>query len=414
MGDDVQQTTCCIVGAGPAGAVLALILARCGIPVTLLEAHNDFDRDFRGDTIHPSVLEIMDELGLAERLLQLPHTKLHTFGFRSAQGAVPLVDFRRLKTRFPYIMMVPQVRFLEFITTEAKRYPCFRLVVGARAEALVEAQGVVRGVRYRGGDGWHDVRALLTVAADGRFSRLRQLAGFKPIKTSPPMDVLWFRMPRRKRDSDDGVMGRAGPGGLLILLDRGDEWQVGFVILKGTYHDVRARGLDALRRSIVDVAPDLADEVAHLTEWQQVSLLSVESSRLSRWYRPGLLLIGDAAHVMSPIGGVGINYAIQDAVVAANVLARCLQSGRLRLSELAAVQRQREWPTRAIQAVQAFGGQQVIAAALASASTFSLPPIVRFLLRIPVLRDIPARAVGFGLWPVHTGRALRSLMTEPP
>src|ERR671932_690891 len=269
---DVQQTSCCIVGGGPAGAVLALLLARQGIPVKLLEVHKDFDREFRGDTIHPSVMEIMDQLGLAERLLELPHTKVHRLTVQTPENTATLADFSHLKTKYPYITVLPQVKFLEFITTEAKRSPNFPLVMGANVQELIEEDGVIRGIRYRGHGGWHEVRSPLVVGADGRFSRLRQLAGFEPIKTSTPMDVLWFR--------------------------------------------------------------------------------SVESSRLPRWYRPGLLLIGDAAHVMSPVGGVGINYAIQDAVVAANVLAEPLRRGQLGTAPLVGVQLARELPTRFIQALQ--------------------------------------------------------------
>jgi 2-polyprenyl-6-methoxyphenol hydroxylase-like FAD-dependent oxidoreductase len=398
---DVHDTTVCIVGAGPGGAVLALLLARRGIPVTLLEAHDDFDREFRGDTLHPSVLEIMDQLGLAERLHQLPHTKLHRLALQSAAGPFQIADFTRLNTRFPYIMMVAQPTFLEFITTEAQRYPGFRLLMRARVEALVEQNGVVRGVRFRGGDGWHEVRALLTVAADGRFSRIRHLLGLEPIKTSPPMDVLWFRLPRPAGSSSGIVMGRIGQGQILILLDRSDHWQVGYAFPKGRYQQLHAGGVEALRQRVADLAPDLADPVEHLQSWKQVSLLSVESSRLPRWYRPGLLLIGDAAHVMSPVGGVGINYAIQDAVVAANLLAEPLRAGRLRVSQLAAVQRQREWPTRIIQALQAALAQQVLGPALDPSQPFKPPALLRLLLSVPFLRDLPARLIAFGVWPAR-------------
>ncbi len=296
---DVKQTTCCIVGGGPGGAVLALLLARAGIAVTLLEAHEDFDRDFRGDTLHPSVLEIMDELGLAERLLQLRHSKLHTATFMTPNGALTVADFRRLPTRFPYIALLPQADFLKFITDEAKRYPNFQLLMGASAQELVQEEGAVKGIRYRAHDGWHELRALLTVGADGRSSHVRRLAGFVPIKTSPPMDILWFRLPRLPADHE-GIMARVGRGHLLIMLDRLDQWQVGYVILKGTSQQVHAAGLDALRKSIVETVPELADRVQELKDWKQVAVLNVESSRVPRWYLPGLLLIGDAAHVMSP------------------------------------------------------------------------------------------------------------------
>jgi 2-polyprenyl-6-methoxyphenol hydroxylase-like FAD-dependent oxidoreductase len=394
---DVQQTTCCVVGGGPAGVMLALLLARKGIAATLLEAHKDFDRDFRGDTIHPAVLEILDQLGLAEPLLQLPHGEVRSLQIISSRGATRIADFGGLKTRFPYIMMLPQVRFLEFITREAARYPSFRLVLGANVQRLLEEDGVTRGVRYRGGDDeWHEVRAVLTVAADGRFSKVRTLAGMEPVKTSPPMDVVWFRLPRKPGDPHDAAQAVVGGGHLVVLLDRGDEWQMGYVILKGTYHQLHAEGVQALRRGLVERVPWLADRVEVLKDWKQVSVLSVESSRLRQWYRPGLLLIGDAAHVMSPVGGVGINYAIQDAVEAANILSRPLRNGNVSMSELAAVQKRREWPTRAIQSFQSFIQKRVIGTALDESAPFRLPLVLRFLLRFPYLRDLPARLIAFG------------------
>jgi 2-polyprenyl-6-methoxyphenol hydroxylase-like FAD-dependent oxidoreductase len=397
---DTIETTCCIVGAGPGGAVLALLLARQGISVTLLEAHEDFDRDFRGDTIHPSVLHIMDELGLADRLLQLRHSKIHQAAFATPNGPITLADFRRVEDKFPFIAMLPQVQFLEFITTEAKRYPSFRLLMGASVQDLIEEDGFVRGVRYRSPDGWHEVRATLTVGADGRSSRIRRLAGFEPMKTSPPMDILWFRIPRVEGDPE-GVLGHFGRGHALVLLDRLDEWQVGFVIMKGSYSQVRAAGLDALRRSIADLLIEFPDRIEHLKDWKQIAVLSVESSRVPRWYAPGLLLIGDAAHVMSPVGGVGINYAIQDAVVASNVLSKPLRMRKIALEELREVQRQREWPVKVIQWIQSQLQKRIIAAALKSDKPLQLPSFMRLILRIPVVRDLPARILAFGVRRVH-------------
>jgi len=395
-----EETTCCIVGAGPAGAVLALLLARKGIPVVLLEEHMDFDRDFRGDTIHPSVMQIMEELGLADRLLQLDHTKVYTLPVQTARGTVTLADFRRLKTRYPYIAMIPQARFLEFITAEAKRYPSFRLVMGARVEKLMEEDGYIHGVHYRGQDGWHEVRAVLTVAADGRFSRVRKLAGFEPVKTAPPMDVLWFRLPRRPEDSMEST-GRLVQGHILVMLNRGEEWQMGYVIPKGGYQQIHAAGLEKLRQVVAELLPEFADRVEYIKEWKQVSVLSVESSRLRRWYRPGLLLIGDAAHVMSPIAGVGINYAIQDATVAANVLSDDLRAGKLPLRDLAEVQRKREWPTRMIQGFQNIMQGQVLTKVLKSDEPLTISPFLLFLLRLPGIRVLPAKFIGIGPWPAH-------------
>lgn len=401
----VSRTTCCVVGGGPGGAVLALLLARKGVAVTLLEAHPDFDREFRGDTLHPSVMEIMDQLGLAERLLKLRHSKVRNFTLQTAGGPFTPVDFSRLRTKYPYITVMPQKDFLEFITEETARYPNFRLVMGARVRELVEEAGVVRGVRYEGEDGTHEVRAVLTVGADGRGSRVRKLAGFEPVKTSPPMDVLWFKLPREEGDPE-GIVGRIGRGRIGVMLDRRDYWQSGYVIPKGTFPELRHKGIETLRREYAGLIPEFAGRVDHLEDWRQVSLLSVESSRCERWYRPGLLLIGDAAHVMSPVGGVGINYAIQDAVVAGNLLTEPLTESRRRLvnlpaRRLAAVQRRRELPVRAIQAAQALVQRRVLAPSLGSDTPFTPPLPLRLALRLPVVRGIPARVVGFGFWPVR-------------
>ena len=396
----VQQTTCCIVGSGPAGAVLALLLARQGIPVILLEEHLDFDRDFRGDTIHPSVMQILDEIGLADRVLELRHSKVYGIPIKTAQESVTLADLRRLKTRFPYVLMIPQAHFLEFITDEAKRYPNFLLVMGARVEKLVEEDGEVRGVYYRGQNGWHEVRASLTVATDGRFSRVRRLAGLEPIKTAAPMDVLWFRLPRFPSDPEESDF-RISGGHLLVILNRYDYWQVGYIIPKGGYQEIRSVGLDALRREIARIVPAWADRLETLREWKQIPVLSVESNRLPRWYRPGLLLIGDAAHVMSPVGGVGINYAIQDAVVAANVLSDKLKAGKVSMRDLAEVQRRREWPTRIVQGFQSLMQKQMLGRVLTSDKPFTIPLFLRVLLRLPGVRSLPARFIALGIWPVH-------------
>lgn len=401
--DAVTETTCCIVGGGPAGAVLALLLARQGIDVILLEGHLDFEREFRGDTLHPSVMEILDELNLAEPLLQLRHTKINTFGMQTRQGIIPLKLWFG-KTKFPYITVMAQSRFLEFITTESKRYPNFHLLMGAKVEALIEEEGVVRGVRYRTKKGLHDIRAGLVVGADGRFSQLRKLAGFEPIKTAPPIDILWFRLSRRENDLLESLDARIGNGLFLVFINRFDYWQVGCVIPKGGYQHLREAGVPSLRDSMARTVPTLKDRVAELQAWNQIAVLSVESSRLKQWYKPGLLFIGDAAHVMSPAGGVGINYAIADAVVASNVLGPKLSMALpIMERDLAQVQRQRELPTRVVQAFQWFLQKVAfIRAKQANTSSATVPlPVARLLTKIPWLTALPARFIGFGLWAPH-------------
>jgi len=406
---DVQQTTCCVVGGGPAGAVLALLLARQGISVVLLEAHADFDRDFRGDTLHPSILEVLDEIGLADRLLALPHAKVSVATAPTPAGPVQILDLHRLKTRFPFIAMMPQTRFLEFITAEAQRYPNFSMVFGANVHELIEESGTVRGVRYQGHDGWHEVRALLTIGADGRFSKVRKLAGFAAVTTSPPMDVLWLRVSKHPEEVG-GIMGRFGSGALLVELDRGAQWQLGYIVRKGSYKQVQAAGIEALRQSIATIAPELADRVGEVQDWKDVALLSVASDRLKRWWKPGLLLIGDAAHVMSPAGGNGINYAVMDAVATANILTEPLKAGNVQPKDLAAVQRRRAWPTRIIQAIVSGIQDRVINRALDPSAAVQLPLVLRlpFIRNLPLIRDFPPRLIGFGIRREHVDPALRA------
>lgn len=396
--DPSQETDCCIVGGGPGGMMLGLLLARRGVKVTVLEAHKDFDREFRGDTLHPSVLEILDQIGLTEGVHRLSQNKIYGPTLQTSGRAFSPVDFRRLNTRFPYILLVPQVKFLEFLAAEAKRYPSFRLRMVANVTSLIEGEFGVDGVRYQSTDGWHEVRARLTIGADGRFSKIRQLAGLDIIKTSPPMDILWFRLPHLPSDEhSDRIRGGFGGGRLLAVFDRGDYWQVAYAINKGQYQQVRAAGMEALRKSIVEIEPTFAKHVESLADWHQCSLLAVESSRCPVWHKPGLLLIGDAAHVMSPVGGVGINYAVQDAVVAANVLTFPLLNREVHERDLAEVQSQREWPTRIIQKLQSIVQTRLIASALQNQSNMIVPRWLRLYFKIPVLRDIPARILAFGV-----------------
>jgi 2-polyprenyl-6-methoxyphenol hydroxylase-like FAD-dependent oxidoreductase len=311
------------------------------------------------------------------------------------------MDFSRLKTRFPFIALMPQAQFLEYLIGEARDFPSFQIVMAASVQELVDEGGVVRGVRYRGRDGWHELRSDLVVGADGRFSAVRRLSGLPPaIATSPPMDILWFRLPRRP-DDPEGLVASFGSGRPLILLDRGEQWQVGYIIPKGTYQRIHAAGLAELRRSIADLSPLLADRVGELEDWKQVSLLSVASDRLPLWYRPGLLLIGDAAHVMSPVGGNGINYAVQDAVAAANLLAGPLRSKTLSVDHLAAVQHRRARPVRITQAIVTLMQNLVLRRILDAQKPVEPPAILRILPRLPLVPDLMARWLAFGLAPEH-------------
>jgi 2-polyprenyl-6-methoxyphenol hydroxylase-like FAD-dependent oxidoreductase len=424
----LERTTCCIVGGGPGGMMLALLLARKGIAVTLLEAHRDFDRQFRGDTLHPAILEILDQIGLADKLHRLPHVKWYGPTFLAADGPFTPIDLRRLKTRFPYIMLIPQEIFLNFLADEARQYPHFHLVLGANVQRLVEQDGAVRGVSYRAGDGWHEVRADLTIGADGRFSRVRHLDGLRSVALSPPLELLWFRLPRLATDplEFDALLAaiRAAPliiirgegdtavgfarwakNCILLAFNRVDHWQVGYFFPAGSYQKLRAAGLEAFRRAISGLEPRLARHVESLTDWHQLAPLSVAFSRCRRWYRPGLLVIGDAAHVMTPAAGAGIKYAIEDAVVAANVLSVPLAARQVTVRHLAAVQRQREWPVRFIQAAGALAQRTLLPVAFRfprdGQRQLRVPRLLRWIFRVPIVRDLPARMVAIGLWRVR-------------
>jgi 2-polyprenyl-6-methoxyphenol hydroxylase-like FAD-dependent oxidoreductase len=408
-----MSTICCIAGGGPAGMMLAHLLARSGIEVVVLEKHADFLRDFRGDTIHPSTLEIMHELGLIDEFLKLPHQKVSKLSGQIGNNRIMAADFSKLPVRYPYVVFMPQWDFLDFLAKQSERYPQFRLLMRAEATGLIEEGGRVVGVNAVTDEGPLAVRAQLVVGADGRHSTIRKSSGLTVEDLGAPMDVLWFSLPRIPSDPEDTI-GRFEPGVIFVNINRGDHWQCGLVIAKGSVDAVHRAGLPAFRSKVGELAPFLADRTERITSFDDVKLLTVSVDRLRRWYRDGLLCIGDAAHAMSPVGGVGINLAIQDAVATANILEGPLKKGKVTPSELAAVQKRRLWPTRATQAGQIFIEKRVIASLLGAGGFGSAdpaaareldgtrPPLpVRLLTRFPVLQRIPARLIGLGVRPEH-------------
>jgi 2-polyprenyl-6-methoxyphenol hydroxylase-like FAD-dependent oxidoreductase len=380
--------------------MLGYLLARAGVDVTVFEKHGDFLRDFRGDTIHPSILEILEQIGLAERFLKLPHSEISTVMGRTAAGDQVEFSLKRIPSRYRFIALVPQWDFLEFLTREAARFPTFRLARNAEVVDLLQRDGIVHGVRYRDQKGDHELEALLTVGADGRASATRSAAKLPMVEASPAMDVMWFRISRRPEEPV-AIAGRLGAGRILVMIDRGDYWQVAYVIAKGTAEKVRAAGLDAFRADVSRVAPDIADRVGEIRDWDQVKLLTVKADRLLRWHLPGYLAIGDAAHAMSPVGGLGINVAIQDAVTAANVLWKPLRDGEVRESDLARVQKEREFPVKLLQGFQAFVQDRFLKPTLDQKRPPTVPFALRLISHTPILRDLPGRFVALGIRRPH-------------
>ena len=391
---------CCIASGGPAGMILGLLLARAGVAVRVLEKHADFLRDFRGDTIHPSTLEVMHELGILEEFLQRPHQEVRTLGAQVGDVFLQVADFEHLPTHCRFVALMPQWDFLNFIAEHAKRYPGFQLEMEAEATALIEEGGRVTGLRAETPQGGLTVHADLVVGADGRHSIVREKAGLEITNLGAPMDVLWMRLSRRSGDPGQ-TLGRVDTGRIFVMLNREDYWQCAYVIPKGGFDQIRQSGLALFRDEIVRLAPYLRDRVGELTDWSDIKLLTVTVDRLRVWHRPGLLCIGDAAHAMSPIGGVGINLAIQDAVAAANILAPRLRQGAPSDEDLRAVQRRREFPTRATQQLQLFIQNRVVGRVLESTERLSPPLALRLLDQWALLRRIPARLVGLGFRPEH-------------
>jgi 2-polyprenyl-6-methoxyphenol hydroxylase-like FAD-dependent oxidoreductase len=394
-------TTCCIAGGGPAGMVLGFLLARAGIEVFVLEKHADFFRDFRGDTIHPSTFELMHELNLLEDFLRVPHQQLLQIGAAVDDFRVTVADFSHLPVRCKFVGLMPQWDFLNFIAEKAKAYPQFHLHMESEVTDLLIENGHVAGVRAKTREGDREFRAGLTVGADGRHSIVRAEAGFEVLDLGAPIDVLWMRVSRLPNDPEQ-TLGRFRTGKLLVTINRGDYWQCAYVIPKGGFAAIQKNGLPAFRRDLETVAPFLQGRTADLKDWSDIKLLSVAVDRLRHWSRSGLLCIGDSAHAMSPIGGVGINLAIQDAVAAANILVPILSTGASADSHLQKVQARREFPTRMTQAVQIFAHKRFIGPALATKAPLKRLPLPLFLLKhFPILRRIPARMVGLGFRPEH-------------
>jgi 2-polyprenyl-6-methoxyphenol hydroxylase-like FAD-dependent oxidoreductase len=404
------ETTCCVVGGGPAGMLLGYLLARAGVPVTVIEKHNDFFRDFRGDTVHPSTLELMYELGLLEDFLKMPHQQLTSVGGVFGDLAFKAADFRHVPTHCKFVALMPQWDFLNFLSSRAGNFPAFNLRMQHQAVGLLRDGGRVTGVEARTPEGTVQIRADLVVGCDGRHSTTRASAQLKVREFGVPIDVLWFRISRHADDPEQ-VFGLINYGKALILINRGDYFQAGFIIRKGSFEDIQRSGLDAFRESLLRIAPFLGGRVEEIRDWEQIKLLTVQINRLRKWHQPGLLCIGDAAHAMSPAGGVGINLAIQDAVAAANLLAAPLRERRLTDELLARVQRRREFPTRVTQAFQvnAHRGFEFV---FRNAGPMEAPWQLRAALRIPGVQRLTGRLIGIGVRPEHI-RGARTRANAP-
>jgi 2-polyprenyl-6-methoxyphenol hydroxylase-like FAD-dependent oxidoreductase len=399
-----RATQCVIAGGGPAGIMLGYLLARAGIKVDVLEKWPDFFRDFRGDTIHPSTMEILRELGLLEEFLKLPHSEMTRMTLHFGGTAATVADMSHLSTACKFIAFIPQWDFLNFLSTKAKRYPQFSLLMETEATGLIEENGRIVGVHAKGKDGAFDIRADLVVGADGRHSTVRQQGGFAIEELGAPIDVLWFRIGRSGVD-DKQSLGYLDRGAAMVMLDRHDYWQCAYLIEKGRYEEVKAKGLEAFRESVMALAHLGPEALAELDSWDKVKFLSVSVDHARAWAREGVALIGDAAHAMSPIGGVGINYAIQDAVAAARILIPALKEGAPALETLKKIQERRDRPTRRMQMVQVYLQNRVISPMLRQQGPLRVPFFIRLFIWLPFLRRIPARIIGIGFGPEHVSNA---------
>lgn len=397
------RTTCLVVGGGPAGMVLGLLLGRAGVEVTVLEKHGDFLRDFRGDTVHPSTLQLLDELGLGERFARLPHSTLHQVAFPiDVDRRVVVADFRRLKVRYPYVAMVPQWDLLNLLAEAGQEEPTFTLRMRTEVTELIRESGRVRGVRYRTQDGASgEIRAVLTVACDGRWSVARQQADLRPKEFPVPIDAWWFRLPRTPEDHPSALTPRAGTGRFAIVIPREDFLQLAYISKKGIDPQLRARGIERFRQDVAELMPELRDRVGALESMDDVKHLDVRVNRLNRWHVDGLLCIGDAAHAMSPVGGVGINLAVQDAVAAATLLAEPLRRGAVTSADLARVRARRLLPTILVQALQRFLHRALVAPIIEGRRMGPPKPVLALMRHVPRASFVPAYLIGVGLRPEH-------------
>src|SRR5258708_184317 len=396
-----MKVRCCIVGGGPAGMMLGYLLGRAGIDAVVLEKHADFFRDSRDDTVHPSTLQVMDELGLIDGFLKLPHQELQKMDGQFGGTSIRIADLSRLNAKYPFIAFMPQWDFLNFLRESGKRFTSLKVMMNAAATDLIWSGDRVAGVLADTPDGTVEIRADLTIGCDGRHSIVRQRANLEVEEIGAPMDVLWFRSGKRAGESES-VFARVETGKMMVTFDRGDYWQCAYVIAKGQYDAVKARGLDAFRADVIGMAPVLQSGMSDVKSWDDVKLLTVAINRLKRWTRPGLLCIGDAAHAMSPVGGVGVNLAVQDAVATANLLAAKLAEGCPSEAELDAVRKRREFPVRMTQRMQVVVQNNIISAALKPGDAPLKPPLAaRIINAVPWLQGITARFIGLGVRPEH-------------
>ena len=398
--DCPDKTQVCIIGAGPAGVICAYLFALRGVSVVLLEGEKDFDREFRGDTLHASSLEILDQLGFADKILALCNSKVANLKLNASGYLLEIADFSGMDCKFPFVAIIPQEKFLNYIVKEAEKLSGFTLHMGARVKELKKVNEKVTGVKFTKDGREHELDCLLAIGADGRGSTARRLADMKLGKTSPPMDIIWFKVSIPENSGlTESVNGRIGSGTMVALINRGDYIQAGYIIMKGSYKELRKLGIEHFRNEIAALVPEITSTISEITDWSQCSILSVVTGRVEKWYQDGLLLIGDAAHIMSPVGGVGINYAIQDAVATVNLLADPIKENRLNVTDLAMVQTRREPATRFIQKFQTFVQKRIVSNALKSDKPFSPPLPLRIITKVPFFRKKIAKLLAYGKCP---------------